>query len=100
MEYINSREFAQELDRQDPLAGFRDRFHHPQVNGKTVLYFAGNSPGLMPKSASSALKTELKDWAELTVEGHFKGTNPWCDYHTTLTPLIADIVGAKDSEAI
>ena len=65
-----------------------------------MLYFAGNSLGLMPKSASSALETELKDWAELAVEGHFKGTNPWYDYHTTLTPLVADIVGAKESEVV
>jgi kynureninase len=100
MNYNNSLEFAQEQDRLDPLAEFRDRFHHPNVNGKQALYFAGNSLGLMPKTVKRALETELNDWAALGVEAHFEAQNPWYDYHSLLTPMLADIVGAKSSEVV
>ena len=39
MEYINSLEFAQELDRQDPLAGFRGAVSSPQVQWQTGAVF-------------------------------------------------------------
>lgn len=100
MEYTNSLEFAQEQDRNDPLAHFRDQFHQPEINGKLALYFAGNSLGLMPRSARKAVETEFADWAALGVEGHFQASNPWYDYHTLLTPMLADIVGAKESEVV
>ena len=64
------------------------------------MYFAGNSLGLMPKSARQAAETEFTDWAALGVEGHFEASNPWYDYHSLLTPMLADIVGAKESEVV
>jgi kynureninase len=100
MEYSNTLEFAREQDRIDPLARFRDEFHHPRINGRTALYFAGNSLGLAPRRAKQALETELDDWAMLGVEGHFEATHPWYDYHTLLTPMVAEIVGARDSEVV
>jgi len=57
----NTLEYAQAQDASDPLAHFRQRFHQPEVNGQTALYFAGNSLGLMPKTARKALETELAD---------------------------------------
>jgi len=100
LDYSNTLEFAQDQDRTDPLAGFREHFHHPQANGKKALYFAGNSLGLMPRTAHKAIESELKDWASLGVEGHFQASNPWIEYHSLLTPLIADIVGARESEVV
>jgi len=100
MDYRNSLDFAQQQDRNDPLARFRNEFHHPEINGEPVLYFAGNSLGLMPKSARQAVETEFAHWAALGVEGHFEATNPWIDYHLLLTPLLADIVGAKNCEVV
>jgi len=100
MDYRNSLDFAQQQDRNDPLARFRNEFHHPEINGEPALYFAGNSLGLMPKSARQAVETEFAHWAALGVEGHFEATNPWIDYHLLLTPLLADIVGAKNCEVV
>lgn len=100
MDYCNSLECARNLDRNDPLARFRNEFHRPEINGSPALYFAGNSLGLMPKSVASAVEAELADWAALGVEGHFKASHPWIDYHSRLTPLIADIVGADDTEVV
>jgi kynureninase len=100
MEYQNTLEFAQQLDSEDPLAHFRDRFHQPVIDGKNVFYYAGNSLGLMPKSSRAAIETEMEDWSKLAVEGHFHGTNPWFDYHQFLTPHMAEIVGAQESEIV
>jgi kynureninase len=100
MDYQNTLEYAQQKDQEDPLAHFRERFHQPIIDGKSVFYYAGNSLGLMPKSSREAVETELEDWSKLAVEGHFHGTNPWYDYHQFLTPMMADIVGAKESEVV
>ena len=100
MEFENSVECARRLDSLDVLAHFRERFHHPKINGAQALYFTGNSLGLMPKSARSALEVELADWADLGVEGHFHARNPWVNYHELLTPMMADILGAKHAEVV
>ena len=48
-------------------------FMSPSTAGSDVIYFTGNSLGLQPKAAEAALRTELNDWAEHGVEGHFQG---------------------------
>ncbi len=100
MNFENSLKCARRLDAEDLLAAFRERFHHPQVNGQQALYFTGNSLGLMPCSARAAVEVELADWADLGVEGHFLAHNPWVNYHELLTPMMARLVGAKDSEVV
>ncbi|RYZ44102.1 MAG: kynureninase [Sphingobacteriales bacterium] len=100
MQYQNSLSFAQKQDQQDPLRSFRDLFYIPQVNGKPCIYFTGNSLGLQPKSARAAVEQELKDWAELGVEGHFQAKNPWYSYHELLTESTARVVGAKPIEVV
>ena len=81
MNFENSLLFAQELDRQDNLAYLRDEFHLLKKDGKPAIYLCGNSLGLQPKRVSAAIDQELKDWAELGVDGHFDGKNPWMYYH-------------------
>lgn len=100
MEYINSEEFAEELDRNDELASFRSRFYFPQVNGKDTIYFCGNSLGLQPKTAKAALEQELEDWAKLGVEGHMEARNPWWSYHEMFAEPLAKLVGAKPKEVV
>ena len=55
MKYEASIEFAQRMDQEDPIRSYRDRFHFPQFNGEDILYFGGNSLGLMPKMAKDAV---------------------------------------------
>lgn len=100
MQYQNTLSFAQQLDQQDTLAKFRNEFYIPQHNGKPAIYLCGNSLGLQPKTAKAAIDQELKDWAELGVEGHFAGKNPWMYYHHFLTEKAARVVGAKPSEVV
>ncbi len=98
MEFQNKREFAQELDRQDELAKYRDEFIFPKVNGKEVIYFTGNSLGLQPKSAKTYVDEVMQDWANLAVEGHFFADKPWWDYQERFCQPLSEIVGAKPTE--
>lgn len=93
--------FARELDEQDSLKHFREKFHIPKhSNGEDVLYFTGNSLGLQPKQTREYIEQELKDWETLGVEGHFKAKNPWMSYHELLTDSMAKIIGAKPIETV
>jgi kynureninase len=99
--FANNLAYAQQLDREDPLGHFRQRFHLPvQANGQPYLYFCGNSLGLQPKSTRQAVEQELLDWQHLGVEGHFHATNPWLPYHELLTDKMAAVVGAKPLEVV
>ncbi|MFT5635533.1 MAG: kynureninase [Cognaticolwellia sp.] len=100
MTHENSLAYAKKQDAQDPLAAYRDKFHHPVIDGKQVLYFTGNSLGLQPKSAREYINKELDEWAKWGVEGHFEAENPWVSYHEILTPASARLVGAKESEVV
>ncbi len=90
--------FAQSLDQQDQLAHFKDEFHYPQVNGKNVIYFCGNSLGLQPKKVESAVQQELDDWKNLGISGFLNAKNPWMYYQEYFKPGLAKIVGAKEDE--
>ena len=98
---ITDRDFAKQMDREDELAEFRDRFHIPKTgDGDDVLYFCGNSLGLQPRTTSDYLERELKKWAEKGVAGHFDDVDPWYSYHELLTEPLADVVGAKPVEVV
>ena len=99
--YQTGDQYAREMDAGDPLAHFRDRFHIPKMSGeKECTYLCGHSLGLQPKTAQAYVQQELRDWAELGVEGHFRGENPWFTYHRLLSQPTADLVGAKVSEVV
>ncbi len=98
MKFENSRKFAQKLDREDRLASYREQFIFPQVNGKDVIYFVGNSLGLQPKSAKKYVDEIMNSWAELGVEGHFYAEKPWWDYHERFSEKLSKVVGAKPEE--
>jgi kynureninase len=94
-------EFARQLDAQDPLRQFREKFHLPPGSeGKPLIYFAGNSLGLMPKGARQIVDQELDDWAKLGVDAHLEAKTPWYSYHETLREAMARLVGAKPIEVI
>lgn len=100
MQYQSTLEFARSQDEADPLRGFREQFHFPQLGTDELVYFTGHSLGLQPKSVRAAVELELDEWARYGVEGHFQSTNPWYSYHELLTPPMAQLVGAKESEVV
>src|SRR5712691_10607979 len=101
MTFSADEDFALQLDAEDPLRQFREKFHLPLgKNGRPVIYFAGNSLGLMPKAARAVVDQELDDWAKLGVDAHHAAGTPWYSYHETLREPTARLIGAKPSEVI
>lgn len=101
MQYNSTREFAEKMDLDDPLKGFREKFHIPKTKeGKDVIYFAGNSLGLQPKTVRSYVEQELADWESMGVEGHIHAKHPWLPYHEFLTENTAMLVGALPEEVV
>jgi kynureninase len=101
MDFSADEDFARRLDADDPLRSFREKFHLPLgKNREPLIYFAGNSLGLMPKSARKIVEQELDDWAGLGVDAHMDAATPWYSYHETLREPIGRIVGAKPVEVI
>ncbi|HYK24137.1 MAG TPA: kynureninase [Candidatus Acidoferrum sp.] len=101
MTFSTDESFARQLDVEDPLRAFRDKFHLPLgKDGKPLIYFAGNSLGLMPKSAREIVEEELNNWAKLGVDAHHATETPWYTYHEALREPTARLVGAKPLEVI
>ena len=56
LRFENGLDFARRLDRQDPLAHVRDRFHIPKTaDGADEIYLCGNSLGLQPGNAADSV---------------------------------------------
>jgi kynureninase len=101
MKFSVDEDFALQLDAEDPLRDFREKFHLPLgKDGKPVIYFAGNSLGLMPKSARQIVDDELDNWATLGVDAHHATGTPWYSYHEALREPTARLVGATPLEVI
>jgi kynureninase len=101
MHYENSRVFAESLDRDDPLAGWRGKFNFPlERNGLSPVYLCGNSLGLQPQRAVRFVEEELANWRDFAVDGHFHSDRPWVSYHRQATAGFAELTGAKEAEVV
>src|SRR6202051_355551 len=101
MQFSTDESFAKQLDAEDPLHSFRQNFHLPLgKDSEPLIYFAGNSLGLMPKSARAIVEEELNNWAKLGADAHHAAGTPWYSYHEALREPTACIVGAKPVEVI
>src|SRR3954471_21765915 len=99
--FSTDEDFARRLDSEDPLRRFRDQFYVPLSSGnKPLIYFCGNSLGLMPKTAKQLVEEELEDWAKLGVDAHLSARTPWYNYHETLREPAARLVGAQANEVV
>ncbi len=86
-------------DAADPLRAHRERFLLPVgPAGDPVIYLAGQSLGLQPRSARTAIDAELDAWARLGVDAWFDPVRPWFTYTDRLREPMARIVGAHPSE--
>jgi kynureninase len=100
-EYQPGEDFAVAMDERDSLREFRQRFFFPKAaSGEECVYLCGHSLGLQPKAAATYIDQELKDWAQLGVEGHFRAKHPWMPYHRLLTEQTAKLVGALPLEVV
>jgi kynureninase len=101
MQFSAGEDFAHQLDADDSLRQFREKFHLPLgADGQPLIYLAGNSLGLMPKAARKMVEQELDDWARLAVDAHLKAATPWYTSHEPLREPAARLVGAQPNEVI
>src|SRR6476469_8324681 len=101
MQFSDNEDFAKQLDARDSLHVSREKFHLPaNRSGEPLIYFAGNSLGLMPKAAQQVVEQELEDWAKLGVDAHLDAATPWYSSHETLRDPMARLVGAQPIEVI
>ena len=77
--------FARELDSEDPLARFRQRFHED-----------GNSLGLLCKDSESSLLPVPGE----CIEGWLEAKRPWSYFAEELGAMRASLVGAKPKEVV
>jgi len=92
----NTKElFASQLDNQDPLASFRERFIIADPN---LIYLDGNSLGRLPKDTIPHLQNLVEEqWGKGLIEGWNKG---WFEMPTVLGSRIAQLIGARDDEVV
>lgn len=86
---------ALRLDREDPLASFRDEF---RCSVQDLIYLDGNSLGMLPIRTVSRLKEVIeKEWGERLIRGWQEG---WLDLSTRLGGKIARLIGAGEDEVL
>ncbi|MFZ9482734.1 MAG: aminotransferase class V-fold PLP-dependent enzyme [Ilumatobacteraceae bacterium] len=89
-----TRDDALALDADDPLAGFRDRFHIPNPD---VVYLDGNSLGMPPKRTLERLREVYEnDWAT----GLIRSWDHWIDLPQRVGNQVARLIGARDGEVV
>lgn len=94
--YPLSIEQARELDRNNSLAAFRERFYLPE----SKIYMDGNSLGLLSVDAEESLLQVLDEWKQSGVEGWFTGDQPWFWMSEKIGAMAAKLVGAWEEEVV
>ncbi|MGM0406930.1 MAG: kynureninase, partial [Bacteroidota bacterium] len=90
------RQFAVDLDTNDQLSKFRNRFYIPD----DTIYFDGNSLGLLSKDAEESLNRVLNEWKTQAIGGWLKGQRPWFYFAEEIGEMASKIVGAKPKELV
>jgi kynureninase len=93
-----TKKYADLLDKEDVLSGFRKKFIIPEQDGVQRTYFLGNSLGLQPKTTAHAIDYILHQWGNEGVESFFKGERPWMELHDQLVGPLSVIAGAHKQE--
>ncbi len=85
-----------DLDRRDPLAGFRDEFRVPDGQ----IYLDGNSLGPLSTRAEAHVRRVLDDWRGLAVAGWLDASPPWLTLAEELGRRMAPLVGTGADEVV
>ena len=96
MRHTSGREGAIQLDLEDSLANFRERFFIPEG----TIYLDGNSLGLLSREAEQSLLRVVEEWKKLGIRGWFETKNPWFYFGENLGKMIAPLVGAEPKEVV
>ncbi len=86
---------ALDLDQEDPLSGFRDRF---VIEDPYLIYLDGNSLGRMPREAGRLIEQVVShEWGDRLIRSWNEG---WWDLQLELGDQLAPIIGASPGEVI
>jgi kynureninase len=90
-----SRRYAEKLDANDPLGGFRDRF---VIADPEVIYLDGNSLGRLPAATAAFLDKVVRDqWGG----GLVRSWQTWIDWAARLGDQLAGhVLGARPGEVV
>ena len=90
-----TRETCLALDAADPLKAYRDKFHVPDG----MIYFDGNSLGLMPKTAPARVADAVtRQWGEDLITSWNR--NDWFTLPQTIGDKIARLIGGGAGNVI
>ena len=90
-----SIDYARELDRRDPLAGFRGRFVFADPD---LIYMDGNSLGRLPKATVPHLDDVVqRQWGERLIRGW---NEHWMELAGRVGGKIARLIGAQADEVL
>ena len=88
--------YARQLDAQDPLASYRERFYRRPGQ----IYLDGNSLGLLSHDAEASVLRVLEEWKTLGIDGWTEASPPWFTLAETLAEDVAPLIGASGEEII
>ena len=95
MNYSTSLDFAKELDKQDPLASYRDQF---VSNDPNLIYLDGNSLGRLPRSVIERMKKAVEEeWGTDLIRGWNKG---WWESPSRIGDKIGSLIGAAEGQVV
>lgn len=90
-----SRETLSELDREDPLRGFRDQFELPQP----IVYLDGNSLGPLPRRTLARLiDVAREEWGQSLIKSW--NDHDWISLPARVGDKIARLIGARPGEVV
>lgn len=94
-QHLLTFEYAQQLDAQDELAHFRERF---VTSDPDLIYLDGNSLGRLPKAAATRIDDLVqRQWGDRLIRSWNEG---WFDLPERVGAKIAQLVGAQPDEVI
>lgn len=87
--------YAQERDRRDPLAEFRERF---LIDDPDLIYLDGNSLGRLPQETAVSLNDLVTEqWGKRLIHGWNEG---WIDLPGRIGGKLAHLLGAAEDEVL
>jgi kynureninase len=91
---VTDREDALDLDATDPLAAFRERFHHADPE---LIYLDGNSLGRLPLATRDRLAEVAAEWGDRLIAGW----DEWIDAPRRAGDVLAEgVLGARPGEVL
>jgi kynureninase len=90
-----TKKMVEQLDREDALASYRDRFSLPDG----LIYLDGNSLGVLPRTTAARLDDVIKrEWGSDLIRSW--NSNDWIRMPQKLGDMIAPLIGADAGEVI